>query len=93
MEIKVKHTPSFTHVCVVVGQTVIDLGLLDDSERNDLARTLLDAAFEMGPRYSNVCEALRKAIKVEWFAEMLERCGIELPNHHPLASTTAVSPR
>ena len=85
MEIKVKHTPSFTHVCVVVGQTVIDLGLLDDSERNDLARTLLDAAFEMGPRYSNVC--------VEWFAEMLERCGIELPNHHPLASTTAVSPR
>ena len=72
MEIKVKHTSSFAKVSVVEGQTTIDLVLTNGSERDDLARTLIDAAFEMGPReHNNACE---------WFADMLERCGIPLPN-------------
>ena len=72
MEIKVKHTSSFATAVVVEGQTTIDLGMLNDDERDDLARTLIDAALELGPRYNNAC--------AEWFAGMLERCGIELPN-------------
>ena len=72
MEIKIKHTSSFVQVGVAEGQTTIDLGLLNDDERDDLARTLIDAAYEMGPKYNDACE--------EWFAGMLERCCIELPN-------------
>ena len=72
MEIKVKHTSSFAKVSVVEGHTTIDLALMNDSERDDLARTLIEAAFDIGPEYNNTC--------AEWFAGMLERCGIPLPN-------------
>ena len=72
MEIKIKNISRFVQIRIADGQTTIDLGLLNEVERDDLARTLIDAAFEMGPRDSNAC--------AEWFTGMLARCGIELPN-------------
>jgi hypothetical protein len=45
-------------------------GLLDDSERDDLAKMMIDAVWQMGPR--NNCEG-------EWFAWLLNELGIELP--------------
>ena len=72
MEIKIKHTSSFAQAQIVEGQTKIDLGLLNDSERDELAGTLIDAAYELGPQHNNAC--------AEWFAELLAKRGIELPN-------------
>ena len=78
MEIKIRHTSSFAQAQLVEGQTTIDLGLLNDSERDELAGTLLDAAYELGPQYNNAC--------AEWFAELLAKRGIELPNS-PICAT------
>jgi hypothetical protein len=72
MEIKIKHTSSFAQATIVDGQTTIDLGLMNDNERDELAGTLLDAAYELGPRYNNAC--------AEWFVALLAKRGIELPN-------------
>jgi hypothetical protein len=46
--------------------------MLNDAERDKLAGILIDAAFEMGPKYNNVCE--------EWFAALLAKRGIVLPS-------------
>jgi hypothetical protein len=72
MEIKVRHTSRFVTVQVVESSTTIDLGMLNDAERDKLAGILIDAAFEMGPKYNNVCE--------EWFAALLAKRGIVLPS-------------
>ncbi len=72
MEVKIRHTSSFAQATIIEGQTTIDLGLLNDSERDELAGTLLDAVYELGPRYNSDC--------VEWFAALLAKTGIELPN-------------
>ncbi len=71
MEIKIKHTNSFAQVMIVDEQTTIDLGLLNDKERDALAETLIEAVYELGPQYNNACE--------KWFADRVKRCGIELP--------------
>lgn len=72
MEIKVRHTSSFVTVQVVESSTTLDLGMLNDAERDELAGILVDAAFELGPKYNNAC--------AEWFAALLAKRGIELPN-------------
>ncbi len=72
MQIKIKHTSSFVQVMIVDGQTTLDLGLLNDEERAALAETLINAAYDIGPQYNNAC--------AKWFADRVERCGIELPN-------------
>jgi hypothetical protein len=71
MEIKIKHTNSFVRVMIIDGQTMIDLGLLNDKERDALAETLIEAVYVLGPPYNNACE--------KWFADRIKRCGIELP--------------
>lgn len=71
MEIKVKHISSYVEACVSEGQTTIHLGLLNDSERDDLAKILINAVYDIGPQQRDAC--------AEWFAEILDRCGIILP--------------
>lgn len=72
MEIKIKHTSSFVTVQIVESSTTLDFGMLNDAERDELASILVDAAYEMGPKYNNAC--------AEWFAKLLDKRGIELPN-------------
>jgi hypothetical protein len=78
MEIKVRHTSSFVTVQVVESSTTLDLGMLNDAERDELAGILIDAAFEMGPKYNNT--------RAEWFAVLLAKRGIELPLHRYIPS-------
>ena len=70
MEINIRHTSSFAYVKIIEGQTTIDLGMLNDAERYELAGTLLDAAYELGPRHN---------ARSEWFDGLLTKIGIELP--------------
>jgi hypothetical protein len=72
MEIKVIHTSSFVNVKVVESSATLDLGMLNNDERDELAGVLVDAAFEMGPKHYNDC--------AEWFAAILAKRGIELPD-------------
>lgn len=74
MEIKVTHPANaagFVRVEIIEFGTTINLGLLDDIKRDKLAMRLIDAAYAMGPRYNEPC--------MDWFADMIKRCGIELP--------------
>ncbi len=71
MDIKTRQIGSYVAVQIVEGQTTIDLGTLNDSERDALATTLIEAAYEIGPRYSAECE--------RWFAAMLKKSQIEIP--------------
>jgi hypothetical protein len=71
LEINVRHTNcSFNSVKIIEGQTTIDLGLLDDRERDDLANIFINAIYEMGPRGHGQCEA--------WLNERLTNSGIDL---------------
>ena len=72
MEIDVRRHAVYSWVVIKDGGTTIDLGMLDDDERDDLAQTLINAAYEVGPKYHYDCES--------WFAGILEKCGIKLPN-------------
>jgi hypothetical protein len=45
--------------------------MLNNAERDELAGILVDAVFEMGPQYDNTC--------ADWFADLLAKRGIELP--------------
>jgi hypothetical protein len=72
MEIKVRHVTRFVDVQVVESSETIDLGVLDDAERDELAGILIDAVYEMGPIYNDKC--------AEWFADLLAKRGIELSN-------------
>lgn len=72
MEIKTRRcTGDHLDVTVIEGGTRIELGLLNESERNELAKTLLSAVWELGPRWTADCG--------QWMAELIEKCGIELP--------------
>lgn len=72
MEIKVRHTQAFVAVQVCDGQTTIDLGTLNEAERDELACQLILAAFEMGPTDYDQC--------YDWFPKQVARCGIESPS-------------
>jgi hypothetical protein len=72
MEIKVRHVGRFVDVQVVESSTTIDLGVLDEAERDELAGILVDAVYGMGPIYNDKC--------AEWFADLLANRGIVLPN-------------
>ena len=89
MEINARRHAVYSWVVIKDGGTTIDLGMLDDDERDDLAQTLINAAYEVGPKYHYDCEP--------WFAGILEKCGIKLPNvkgdasaSSPMASTSLV---
>jgi hypothetical protein len=71
MEIKIRHTSRFVNVQVVESSATIDLGMLNDAERDELAGILVDAVYEMGPKYNDTC--------AEWFAALLAKRSIELP--------------
>jgi hypothetical protein len=77
MEIKIRHTSRFVNVQVVESSATIDLGMLNDAERDELAGILVDAAFEMGPKYNDEC--------AEWFADLLAKRSIVLPTNLNLA--------
>lgn len=47
MEFMIRKNSKYLDVAVVSGGTIIELGLLDDTERADLAKTLKDAADEL----------------------------------------------
>ena len=72
MIIEVRRMVKHVFVKVKAGQdTIIDLGLLDEDERQTLAQTLIDAAYNLGPQFQPESH--------EWFEERLKKCGIELP--------------
>lgn len=66
MDFSYRQTSKYTIVEVEHGDTKINLGVLDDTERDELAVTLVDAAFIIGPREK----------RIEWFTNILSRCGI-----------------
>lgn len=82
MEIKVmRNCRKYVAVSVKIDQTTVDLGLFNDEERDDLARILVDAAYEMGPSsMSNMNECN------EWFGGLLQKCGIDLPPNQESSS-------
>ena len=47
MEIKIRNTGRYLEVKIVYDSTIIDLGLLNDEERKNLASTLEEAAEEL----------------------------------------------
>ena len=61
MKIDVRQFSQNVAVEVSDGNVVIDLGMFNEIERDELAQTLLGAAWDMGPGYD--C--------AEWFAKML----------------------
>ena len=48
MEFKIKHLSNCVEVKLVEGATTIDLGMLSDTERDELAKELINVAFESG---------------------------------------------
>ena len=72
MKIEIRRHSVYSWVVVKDGGTTIDLGMLNDDERDDLAKTLINAAYEVGPTFKYDCDP--------WFFGMLETCGIDLPN-------------
>jgi len=71
MEINVRRHSVYSWVVVKDGSTTIDLGMLNGEERDDVAQVLINAAYEIGPKFHYDCDP--------WFAAMLEKCGINLP--------------
>lgn len=72
MEIKTRRcTGDYIDVAVIEGVTRIEMGLLNESGREELAKTLINAAWELGPRWTDDC--------VQWMASMIAKCGIKLP--------------
>ena len=57
------------NVKVADGGTTIEIGLLDEDERLELAKTLVNAAYELGPKYCYECN--------EWFRDVLLACDIQ----------------
>lgn len=73
MEIVTRHaSSSLTYVKILEGNTTIDLGCLNDRERDELAKQFLCAVWELGPNFNCDCE--------KWFADMLKKSGIEIPS-------------
>lgn len=74
MDIKTRHTGSnqFVEVIVCDEGTTINLGLLNESECEELAEKFINAAHEIGPRFY--------AEATPWFFERVAKCGIDLPN-------------
>ena len=81
MEINVKNTLRFCTVKIAEGSATIDLGLLNDAECEELAQKFLDAAYALGP---HPCVPNETSL---WFAGLLDKCGIELPEKETGAST------
>ena len=71
MKIECHKNSMFHAVKIIDGSTTIDLGLLDESERDDLAIELIQAIYAIGP--------YGQADALEWLCGIFKQCGIELP--------------
>lgn len=71
MNVNVRRVHGYVSVQVIDGGFTLDLGLLNESERDELAKTLINAAYEIGQLDIGSCS--------EWFARLVNECGIELP--------------
>lgn len=71
MKIETKRTTSLIGVKIVDGGTTVDLGLLNDDERDELARELVEAVWAIGPNSHDNCS--------KWLADILSESGIKLP--------------
>lgn len=81
MQIIVKKYSRYPSVHIIEGGTTLDLGLLDERERDEMAKEFVEALWAMGPVGSDDCAA--------WLARMLAEVGIDMPN--PTAHTPHVS--
>lgn len=71
LEIEVRNAAmGYMHVGVVfpAGNERINLGLLDADERDELALTLIEAAYELGPPMLSDSD--------EWFRGLMTKAGI-----------------
>lgn len=72
MKITVKKAYEYSSVKIEHDSTTIDLGMMDAGERDELSREFIEAMWAMGPSGNDEC--------VAWILEIIEACGIELPN-------------
>ena len=72
MQIIVKKYSRYPSVHIIEGGTTLDLGLLDERERDEMAKEFVEALWAMGPVGSDDCAA--------WLARMLAEVGIDMPN-------------
>lgn len=72
MQIIVKKNTRYPSVHIIEGGTTLDLGLLDERERDEMAKEFVEALWAMGPVGSDDCAA--------WLARMLAEVGIDMPN-------------
>ena len=70
MIIHTKKTGAYVRVSLEYNNVNIDMGLLDDNERNELAKTLVEGLWAMGPSMNIDCAS--------WVKEIFADCNIEL---------------
>lgn len=70
IEIRTRRTNCFVDVQIVSDNATIYLGLLSDSERDELAKTLLEALWGIGPNEGCLV----------WLASIFEKCQIDIPS-------------
>ena len=68
MHVTIRRTGRYREVAILSGDTIINLGMLNDEERDALAETLLYSVLDMGPSDCEECNA--------WLVERLEHCGM-----------------
>lgn len=74
MNIEARRVNLYLQVKIIEGNTTIDLGLLNEKECEPLACELIEAAYAIGPRSNGG----------KWFSDLLDKCGINLPDKLPL---------
>lgn len=70
MQIITRRIGDCVNVEIEADNIKIDLGMMDEKERDNFAKTLIEAVWEIGPQSCVDCE--------RWMKELIENCGIDL---------------
>lgn len=76
MQVEARNVGMYKNVAITVGSTRVELGLLNDTERDDLAVDMINGAWEM---YNGAWGLGPSANNAEWLLAIIKKCGIELP--------------
>jgi hypothetical protein len=75
MEAKIHQIGNYTTAVLTHESLSIDLGMLSEAERDDLAVEFLDIVWNLGPDGVDTCS--------KWLQATMGRCGITLPSEDP----------